>query len=212
MNILLTQIERVLKRQLYEDSDDGIKELAIDVNNALNEYKSTIHIKKRDVLVVSRAAAKHASTNDSTVEPEISNNSNSQDEANIQNVFSLAAIGVKEGIAEGITKIVGRDITNLIQPTTDNRKFKSVDQYQIHQLFTAITEGAERPESTNIRRQLVNIAGTIFDWRETVVTNVKRMAAMDEKLLGYGVRIHSYLRAVVILANAEWAAQQIWGA
>ena len=32
------------------------------------------------------------------------------------------------------------------------------------------------------------------------------------KSLGHGVRIHSYLRAVVILANTKWAAQQTWGA
>ena len=78
-----------------------------------------------------------------------------------------------------------------------------MDQYQIHQLFTAITEGAERPESSNIRRKFVNIAGTIFDWREAVVTNVERMAAMSENFLGYSVRMNIDLSAVVILANTE---------
>ena len=58
----------------------------------------------------------------------------------------------------------------------------------------------------NIRRQFVNITREIFDWKETVLTNVERMAAMAEKLLGYGVRGHSKLCAVVILANTEWAA------
>ena len=43
------------------------------------------------------------------------------------------------------------------------------------------------------------------------MTNVKQMAAMTAKLLGYGVRVHSDLRAVVILANTEWAVQQTWG-
>ena len=73
-------------------------------------------------------------------------------------------------------------------------------------------DGAERSESSNIRRQFVNIAGTIFDWRETVGKNVERMVAMAAKSLGYGVRVHSNLLAVVILANIEWAAQQTWGA
>ena len=76
-------------------------------------------------------------------------------------------------------------------------------QYQIHQLFTAITELADITESTNIRRQFVNIAGTIFDWRETDLTNIKRMAAMAAKLLGYRVRLHSNLHAVVILVSTE---------
>ena len=44
------------------------------------------------------------------------------------------------------------------------------------------------------------------------MTNVKQMEAMAAKSLGYGLRIHSDLCAVVILANTEWAAQQTWGA
>ena len=52
VNTLFMQIERFLKIQLYKYLADGIKGLASDVRNALNEYKSTIHIKKRDVLKV----------------------------------------------------------------------------------------------------------------------------------------------------------------
>ena len=81
----------------------------------------------------------------------------------MENVFRLAAIRFKEVIAEGIKKIVGRDTTNPILRTTDNSDFKSVNKYQIHQLLTAITEGAERPDLSNIRRQFVNIVGKIFD-------------------------------------------------
>ena len=84
-NMLLTQIERVLKRQLFEDSANRMKGLASDVRNALNEYKLTVHIKKRDVLAASRAAAKRSSTDN--VEPEIENNSDAQDKADRQNVF-----------------------------------------------------------------------------------------------------------------------------
>ena len=140
-----------------------MKGLASAVGNALNAYKSMVHIKKRDVITASRAAAERASIEDSTFKLDINTNSDAQDEADSQNVFRLTAIGVKEGITEGIKKIVGRDTTNPIVRKSDNSNFKSVDQHQIHQLFTAITEGAERPELSNIRRQFVNIVGTIFD-------------------------------------------------
>ena len=183
-NTLLTQIKRVLDRQLYEDSVDGMKGLASDVRNVLNEYKLTIHIKKRDVFAASRAAAECASTDNITVKLDITNNSDAQDKADRQNVFCLAAIGVKDGIAEGTTNIVGRNTTNPILRTTDNSDFKSVDQFHIHQLFNAIKEGAERPESTNIWRYFVNIAGKFFDSIETVMTNVERMAEMSTKSLG----------------------------
>ena len=41
---------------------------------------------------------------------------------------------------------------------------------------------------------------------------VEWMAAMAAKLLSYGVRVHSYLHAVVIMVNTKWAAHQTWGA
>ena len=140
-----------------------MKALGSDLSNALDKYKSIVHIKKRDVLAASRAAANRANTNNSTTEPVIANNSDAQDKADRQNIFRLVSIGVKERIAEGITKIVGRDITSPILRTTDKINFKFVDQFQIHQLFTAIIEGAEKPESSNIRRHFFNIAGKFFD-------------------------------------------------
>ena len=129
-----------------------MKGIASNIRNALNNYKSTINIKKRDVLAASRAAADIVSTNDSTVNPEITNSRESQDKADRQNIFRFSEVGVKEGITEGITNIFGKEITNPILQTMDDIDFKSVDQFQFHQLFTSITEGAERPEATNIRR------------------------------------------------------------
>ena len=38
------------------------------------------------------------------------------------------------------------------------------------------------------------------------------MAEMSAKSLGYSLRVHSNLHAVVILANMEWAVQHTWGA
>ena len=38
------------------------------------------------------------------------------------------------------------------------------------------------------------------------------MAEMAEKSLGFGVRVHRDLRAVEILVNKGWAAQQTWRA
>ena len=46
-----------------------MKGLASDISNALNEYKYTINIKKRDVLSASIAAADLVSTDKITVEP-----------------------------------------------------------------------------------------------------------------------------------------------
>ena len=211
-NTLVTEIERVLAKQLFEDSTDGIKGLLSTAKNTLVEYKATISIKRKDLLKDSKDAADRLSNSSgTTIQPEIATNSDAQEEADRQNTYRLAAIGVKEGVAVGITKIVGKDITNPILCTTDGISFKSVDKYQLHQLVTAITEGAERPESTTIRQQFVNIAGMVFDWRDTVAINVKKFATNAAKTQAYGIRVHEDLKAVVILANVEWAARQSWG-
>ena len=72
-----------------------MKGLVSNVSNKLNEFKSTIHINNRYVLAASIASVKRASTSDSTVKLEITNKSDAQDRSDRQNVFRLAAIGVK---------------------------------------------------------------------------------------------------------------------
>jgi len=121
----------------------------------------------------------------------------------------LGAIGVKEGVAAGITKLVGKDITNPILQTMDEISFKSENDYQLHQLITAITEGADRPEATTIRNQFITIAGMVFDWRDTVTSNAEKFATSAAKTQAYGIRVHNDLKAFVILANIEWVARQL---
>jgi len=211
-NTLITEIKRVLTEQMFEDSTDRMKGLLSTAKNILMEYKATISIKRKDVLKDSKDVTDCLSNSSGTpVQPEIAMNSDAQEEADRQNTYQLAAIGVKEGVAAGITKIVGKDITNPILRTSDSTSFKSVDEYQLHQRVTTITEGAERPEATTIRQQFVNIAGMVFDWRDTVAINIKKFATNPAKTQAYGIRVHDDLKAVVILANVEWAAQQSWG-
>jgi hypothetical protein len=70
---------------------------------------------------------------------------------------------------------------------------------------------SERLEATTIRQQFVNIAGMVFDWRDTVTINVEKFATNPAKMQAYGIHIHDDLKAVVILSNVEWAARQSWG-
>ena len=58
-----------------------MKGLTSNVRNTLNDYQLTVHIKKRGVLAESRTAAERASTDNSIVEPDIANNSDTQEEA-----------------------------------------------------------------------------------------------------------------------------------
>jgi len=89
-----------------------MKGLISTAKNTLTEYKATISIKRKDVLKDSKDPTDRLSNSSgTTVQPEIATNSNTQEEADRQNTYRLAAIGVKEGVAGGITKIIGKDIT-----------------------------------------------------------------------------------------------------
>ena len=48
--ICLIQIERVLARQIFEDSVDGMKGLASKKTNSLTKMKSTVSITRADIL------------------------------------------------------------------------------------------------------------------------------------------------------------------
>ena len=99
------------------------------------------------------------------VAPEITTNADVQEEANWQIMSRLAAIGVKEAIAAGITALVGKHIKNPILRTMDGMDFRTVDQYELHQLLTVFKEGAERPSATTISEMMVSVVATAFDWR-----------------------------------------------
>ena len=76
-----------------------------------------------------------------------------------------------------------------------------MDKYEIYQLFTATTKGEEQLESFNIRRQFVNTVGKNSGLEVDIPDKNRMDGGMAAKSLGYGVRLHSNLRAVVIVAN-----------
>ena len=50
MQLCITQVERVLKRQIFEDLGDGMKGLFSVTLNALTRMKSTVSVKRTDIL------------------------------------------------------------------------------------------------------------------------------------------------------------------
>ena len=62
-------------------------------------------------------------------------------------------------------------------------------------------KGADKPEATNIRRKYVNLAGTMFDFRETFAVNCERLAAAAMKSQGFGIVVHDNLTANILMAT-----------
>ena len=128
-----------------------------------------------------------------------------------KNTASLGAIGVKEAIAAGITAIVGSQITNPILHTTDGSDFRTVNEYDLHQLLSAVKGGSERLSATALRQMMVDVMATSFDWRESAATNLEQLLTAIAKAATYGVRFHNDMKGLIVTANVAQAAKQLWG-
>ena len=159
----IKQINLVLDQQLFEESADGVVDLGSKTPNTLTNFKSNIAIKKSNVKRQSIAEARAESSTMNIVALKITTNADTQDEAGRQNTAWLAAIGVKEAIAAAITFIIGAQITNPILRTIDGSDFQTVDEYELHQLISAIKGGSEQPSSTAIRQMMVDLMAKTFD-------------------------------------------------
>ena len=96
--------------------------------NTLTGYQSNVAIKDSNVKNKSIAEAEAASSNDNIFTPNITTNTDAQDEADRQNTARLAAIGVKEAMASVITTINWAQITNPILCMTDGSDFQTVNE------------------------------------------------------------------------------------
>ena len=183
-----------------------MKGLLSETANKLTDFKANVAIRAAEVKAASVAAAAVISTTGFVAVPHIQTNEDAQEEANRQNVFRLACVGAKEQMAKEITAKVGANITNPVLRHADGVQFKKVDEYKLHQLVTAVMEGAEQPDPIAIRKQIANTMAFEFDWRETGATSQERLAADIAKAAAFGVAITHDIKATIILAKIATAA------
>ena len=132
-----------MERKCFKDTDGDMKGLKDETPNVLTKMKAGFAFTKSAVPKASMDKAAATSKLSINVAPEIGKD-DSRKEADQQNTFRLAVIGVKEAVTEGITALVGEAITNPVLWTANSSDFHGVNEYQIHQLYTSIMEGAVR--------------------------------------------------------------------
>ena len=206
--IFRDEIKTILARQYFhaEDGTNGMEGLLADGRTAENELtrmKSTDMTTRLKVLAASRAAATAAGA----TKPDIESNSDAQDEADRQNMYLLAVIGAKEGVAAGIATIVGKAITDPVLRTADASTLKNVDDYSLYDLIKAMVEGADRPATQDVRKKFTGIIATNFDFRTKIVTCVEVLNSKLEKMATYGITIGEPIVVMIILAEVEEAAK-----
>ena len=81
----------------------------------------------------------------------------------------------------------------------------------MHQLLSAVKGGAERPSATAIRKMMVDVMVTSFDWRESAATNLEQLSTAITKATTYDTSFHNVMKGLVITENLAHAVQQPWG-
>ena len=183
---------------LLRSSTDGVNP------SALSAIKST---NVATIATVIQASAEGTEGNG----PLITTRADAMDAADRQNQLTQAVIGAKEGATAAITSKAGARVTDAILRTADGTDFKSIDEYELHELVAAVIQAADRPRVRAIRQQLLAAIGHRFNFRQRFSDNVAVLRAKNARIAAYGIIVHDDMIANIVLAEADEAAREEWG-
>jgi hypothetical protein len=213
--ILLLQkgIRRVLVSQFNPSyPGKGMEKLLEDGMNLLTNVKSTDTITANSVLKAAKARADAASKALSTkITPTITSRSEAQEEADHLNVINQLVIGAKKGVVEAVTKLVGSDITDAVLQTANGSNHKSIDDYTLFAVMAAAIDGADRPSTTDVLEQLLEVIYHTFDFQKKVSVNMELMQSNAARMAMYGIAISIPQLTLTLIANIENATKAKYG-
>jgi phosphosulfolactate phosphohydrolase-like enzyme len=85
-------------------------------------------------------------------------------------VINQSVIGTKEGVVKAVTKLIGSNITDAVLQTADGSNHKSIDDYMLFAVIAAAIDGADRPSTTDVLEQLLEVINHTFDFQKRSVS------------------------------------------
>ena len=206
-------IEAILRHLLASfnasQSGRGMSALAESTTNSLTSIKSTDSVTTDSILAEATNEAIAATGRPDAVQTKFTR-SEARDEADARNYGIQATIGTKEGVAEGITHLVGSAITDHVLKNVDGSP-KTVDEYTIAALLQAIRDGSIRPEHQDVLDLGMKVLSFRFDWRKKIPANLEQLKVIIERGKAFGLNIDVTFLVRVLLANLHEAIQHDWG-
>ncbi len=194
------------------NSGKGIAKLLEDGLNLLTNVKSTNIITANSVFKAAKTKADVASKAASTIiAPTITSQLEAQEEANHLNVINQSVIGAKEGVVKAVMKLVGSNITNAVLQTANSSNHKSIDDYTLFAVMAAAINGADRPSTTNVLEQLLEIINHTFDFQKKINVNMELMQSNAARMATYGITISIPQLTLMLIANIENATKAKYG-
>jgi hypothetical protein len=194
------------------DPGKGMEKLLKDGTNLLANVKSTDIITTSSVLKAAKARVDAVSkASSTTIIPTITSQSGAQEEPDRLNVINQSVIGAKVGIVEAVMKLVGNDITDAVLRTANGSNHKSIDDYTLFAVIAAAIDGANRPSTTDMLEQLLEVINHIFDFQKKVSVNMELMQSNATRMATYGIAISIPQLTLTLIANIENATKAEYG-
>jgi hypothetical protein len=110
-----------------------------------------------------------------------------------------------------VTKLVGSNITNAVLQTADGSNYKSIDNYMLFAVMAAAINGANRPSTTNVLEQLLEVINHTFNFQKKVSVNMELMQLNAARMATYGIAISIPQLTLMLIANIENATKAEYG-
>eukprot|EP00804_Cyclotella_cryptica_P021311 CCRYP_001567-RA/>CCRYP_001567-RA protein AED:0.72 eAED:0.63 QI:0/0/0/0.75/0.33/0.25/4/0/578 len=168
-------------------------------------------IKSTNIATVKSRQPPASSTGTPTVALQITVRSDTQDKADHLNLVYQAFMGAKQQAAEAIIIKLGSNITNAILKIANGSDYSNVDDYQLADLITAISQSANHPNTSDILVHLFAIINCAFNFCKMVIANVELLHAKATCMHSYSIAVDNTQLTFVLLANIDSGVSKDWG-
>jgi hypothetical protein len=110
-----------------------------------------------------------------------------------------------------MTKLVGSDITDAVLQTANGSNHKSINNYMLFAVMAAAIDGANRPSTTEVLEQLLEVINHTFDFQKKVSVNMELTQSNAAKMATYGIAISIPQLTLMLIANIENATKAMYG-
>ena len=145
------------------------------------------------------------------ITPTIITRTEAQDEANRLNLNLQAVIGAKEGASTVITDKVCSNVTKIALCTVNGDDIKRIDDYDLHENFSAAITRTDRPDTNTVLEQLAGVLGYAFNFQQKINANMELLRDCAARKKSYGITVNDTHLTLVLLANTKRAKNEDYG-
>ncbi len=217
------KVQETIKGKLNEvfldhDSGLGMIKLLDSTNNEINlvttnqmiSADSVINKAKKDAMTAT-AAAKKKDKSAEDVEPTITKREEAKREAKRQNITNQTIVGTNEGVIKILKRLVGGDILDTVTKTADASRDKSIDNYNLHDVFQLAYDNAVRREVDNMLEMIIEMYQYNFNFRKPIKHSMAQLKTMATRLKPFWINPAEPELTIILLANIHHAKEQDWG-